>query len=167
MRSPCPLGRTCRAALADCPVGLPSYLDGIALARRALGDDEEMHWLDGSDRATLRQAFDAWEGELRSLEVDTMVLHGEPHLGNVLQTADGLLLIDFESACVGPMEWDLASTVEGVVDCIASVDPTLLRLCRNMNSARVATWAWAGADQPAMRLHAEHHLGLVRAALAT
>jgi len=36
-------------------------------------------------------------------------LHGEPHDGNRISTAAGIRWIDFESCCVGPLEWDLAS----------------------------------------------------------
>jgi hypothetical protein len=31
------------------------------------------------------------------------LLHGEPHPGNVLKTKDGLLFIDFETCCRGPV----------------------------------------------------------------
>ena len=34
--------------------------------------------------------------------------HGEPHPGNVLSTKSGLLFIDFETCCRGPVEFDLA-----------------------------------------------------------
>ena len=37
------------------------------------------------------------------------LLHGDAHTGNVLITAAGPLWIDFEDACSGPLEWDLAS----------------------------------------------------------
>lgn len=36
------------------------------------------------------------------------MLHGEPHPGNVLATADGLLFVGFETCCRGPVEFDLA-----------------------------------------------------------
>lgn len=36
-------------------------------------------------------------------------LHGDAHTGNVLLTAGGPRWIDFEDACSGPLEWDLAS----------------------------------------------------------
>ena len=44
------------------------------------------------------------------------------------------------------------------------IDPDRLALLRLLNSARVATWCWAAADNPMMRPHAEHHLAIVRAA---
>ena len=36
------------------------------------------------------------------------LLHGEPHLGNVLTTKNGVLFIDLETCCRGPVEVDLA-----------------------------------------------------------
>ena len=37
------------------------------------------------------------------------VLHTEPHDRNRLKVPGGILYVDFESAAVGPVEWDLAS----------------------------------------------------------
>ncbi len=37
-------------------------------------------------------------------------LHGDAHTGNVLTTPSGPRWTDFEDVCVGPVEWDLAST---------------------------------------------------------
>jgi len=38
-------------------------------------------------------------------------LHGDAHLGNLMNTTDGLLLADWEDAFRGPLEWDLASII--------------------------------------------------------
>jgi thiamine kinase-like enzyme len=38
-------------------------------------------------------------------------IHGDPHLGNVLNTNLGLLWTDWEDAFMGPIEWDLASMI--------------------------------------------------------
>jgi Phosphotransferase enzyme family len=35
-------------------------------------------------------------------------LHGDPHPGNLLATADGWIWGDLEDTCAGPVEWDLA-----------------------------------------------------------
>ena len=35
-------------------------------------------------------------------------IHGDAHLGNVIQTAAGPAWIDLEDVCIGPREWDLA-----------------------------------------------------------
>ncbi len=38
-------------------------------------------------------------------------LHGDAHLGNLMNTTDGLLVADWEDAFHGPVEWDLASII--------------------------------------------------------
>jgi thiamine kinase-like enzyme len=38
--------------------------------------------------------------------------HGEPHPGNVLTTKNGLVFIDLETRCRGPIEFDLAHAPE-------------------------------------------------------
>jgi Ser/Thr protein kinase RdoA (MazF antagonist) len=42
---------------------------------------------------------------------DGRTLHGDAHWGNVLVAPHGLLWSDFEDACRGPVEWDLACLV--------------------------------------------------------
>ena len=37
-----------------------------------------------------------------------MLCHGDVHPGNVLQTADGPMLIDWDLLCLGPAAWDHA-----------------------------------------------------------
>lgn len=39
---------------------------------------------------------------------DIQPLHGDVHPGNLIATRDGLVWIDFEDVCRGPVEWDLA-----------------------------------------------------------
>ena len=72
--------------------------------------------------------------------------------------------VDFEDACIGPVEWDLAFLPADGVAMFRDVDLHLLVLLRPLNSARVATWCGVQARFPAMRIHGEHHLGLVRRA---
>src|SRR5438477_492467 len=88
------------------------------------------------------------------------------HLGNVLSTAAGPRWIDFEAVSYGPLEWDLAFLTDDAVATFPDVEPRLLAVLRPLNSARVATWCWARADLPGMRSHAEHHLEIVRRAIA-
>ncbi len=38
-------------------------------------------------------------------------LHGDAHLGNLMNTTDGLLWTDWEDTFAGPVEWDLASVI--------------------------------------------------------
>jgi aminoglycoside phosphotransferase (APT) family kinase protein len=75
------------------------------------------------------------------------LLHGEPHPGNVLSTKSGLLFIDFETCCRGPVEFDLAHVPEDVSECYAGADQDLLSQCRALVLAMVAAWRWDLGDQ--------------------
>lgn len=152
-------------ALRSCRIVFPSFLDAIDHAREALADDHRMAALPGDDLILLREAFDVWALAARDLSAPHQPLHGEPHLGNVIVTPAGPYLVDFEAVSFGPKEWDLASMDAEVAQAFDDVDEGLLVLLRLLNSARVATWCWVGADSPVMRAHAEHHLGLVRRAV--
>ena len=75
------------------------------------------------------------------------LLHGEPHPGNVLSTKSGLLFIDFETCCRGPVEFDLAHVPEDVSERYADADQDLLSQCRVLVLAIVAAWRWDLDDQ--------------------
>jgi aminoglycoside phosphotransferase (APT) family kinase protein len=86
------------------------------------------------------------------------LLHGEPHPGNVLSTKSGLLFIDFETCCRGPVEFDLAHVPEDVSECYADVDQDLLSQCRVLVLAMVAAWRYDLGDQFPDRQRAAHAL---------
>ena len=54
------------------------------------------------------------EATLRDTTLGEGVLHGDALLGNTISTATGLRLIDFDSVCYGPREWDLAPSLVAV-----------------------------------------------------
>jgi aminoglycoside/choline kinase family phosphotransferase len=149
-------------ALEECDVALPSFRDGLARTRMALFDDILMTALAPYDRAFLRVAFTDLMNRLDERTFPVRRLHGEPHAGNYLLTPKGLRWIDFEDACRGPVEWDIAFLPPGGVATFRDVDVELLALFQTLNSARVATWCWVQARFPEMRRHGEHHLALVR-----
>jgi len=70
------------------------------------------------------------------------LLHGEPHPGNLLSTKTGLLFIDLETCCRGPVEFDLAHVPEDVSERYADVDEGLLSECRVLVLAMVTAWRW-------------------------
>jgi aminoglycoside phosphotransferase (APT) family kinase protein len=75
------------------------------------------------------------------------LLHGEPHPGNLLSTKSGLLFIDFETCCHGPVEFDLAHVPDDVSERYADADQDLLSQCRVLVLAMVAAWRWDPGDQ--------------------
>jgi Ser/Thr protein kinase RdoA (MazF antagonist) len=149
-------------ALDECDVALPSFRDGLERTRIALFDDLRIAALVPVDRAFLRAAFTDLVSRLDERTFPERRLHGEPHAGNYLLTRTGLRWIDFEDACRGPVEWDLAFLPADGVAIFRDVDVDLLALLQALNSARVATWCWVQARFPEMRRHGKHHFALVR-----
>jgi Ser/Thr protein kinase RdoA (MazF antagonist) len=154
--------RRLHGALARTGVVLPSFRLALERARAALDDDAFMASLGTPDRSFLRRVYDDGLRVLDGYRTEGRRLHGEPHDGNRLVAAGDIRWIDFESCCVGPLEWDLAFQPVAVADHFPEADAGLLRLLRRLNSARVATWCWGQARFPEMRRHGEVHLALLR-----
>lgn len=74
-----------------------------------------LHWLEqnrvlpGSDLLELREAQWNLANTLHRNRLPLQPLHGDAHSGNLLRTPDGLLWLDFEDACSGPVAWDVAT----------------------------------------------------------
>jgi hypothetical protein len=94
------------------------------------------------------------------------LLHGEPHPGNLLSTKNGLLFIDLETCCRGPVEFDLAHAPEEVREHYPGLDQDLLRKCRTLVLAMITSWRWERGDQlPNGRQLGTEWLSQIRAAL--
>jgi hypothetical protein len=63
--------------------------------------------VDDAARAGLTAAIDAHAGWAARV-THTVVCHGDVHPGNVVQTADGPVLLDWDLVCTGPAAWDHA-----------------------------------------------------------
>ena len=91
---------------------------------------------------------------LRDLETTVLergapdqLLHGEPHIGNVLSTELGPRFIDLETCCRGPVEFDLAHAPSNVDEHYPGVDRRLVEDCRGLVLAMVAKHRCAPADE--------------------
>jgi hypothetical protein len=146
---------------------LPAFSASLDRARTTLWDDAQMEALLLADRSMLRSAYDRLLAEVRARHMLLRPLHGEAHDRNVLVTPNGLRWIDFEGACIGPLEWDLAFLPDRALDEFPEVDTNLLARLRTLNSARVATWCFARWEFPELRWHARFHLEQVRRAEET
>lgn len=91
------------------------------------------------------------------------MIHGSPHPYNVLVVDEEPRFIDFETTCIGPVEWDLAHTSPDTVRHYAgSVDSSLLETCRDLVRVKTAAWCWADAHRGDLRYHAETHLAALK-----
>jgi aminoglycoside/choline kinase family phosphotransferase len=73
------------------------------------------------------------------------------------------LLLDFETACVGPIEWDLAALGDDVLAFFPDADRDLISIMRRMRSVCVAAKCWVAPERaPELREAAHVHLKLLR-----
>jgi hypothetical protein len=108
------IGRTlrqCHEILRSFPEPLPPL--GILSETVAILDDRPS----GSDRELFPADTQSMLRDqiTRSLDVLGSVpaqpLHGDAHMGNLMNTTRGLLLTDWEDTFSGPVEWDVASLI--------------------------------------------------------
>jgi Ser/Thr protein kinase RdoA (MazF antagonist) len=148
----------------DLPV--PHFTERVAEAQRLVADRDRTPALAPDDRVLLGTTLRRLAREIEDRNVDDQLLHGEPHPGNVLNTKTGPLFIDLETCCRGPIEFDLAHVPEEVSGHYPDVDHELLRLCRILVLAMIATWRWDRDDQlPNGRQLGTEWLSQIRAAL--
>jgi hypothetical protein len=95
-------------ALLSYDGALPSYQDELSVLAGLLSDESRAPALPARDRSLLLTALGRWQSGLAQREVCERPLQGSPHSGNALVTEGGVRFIDFETACLGPLEWDLA-----------------------------------------------------------
>jgi aminoglycoside phosphotransferase (APT) family kinase protein len=135
------------AGLAQVDVIAPHFSERVSEAQRLVGSRARTPGLDDSDRELLLRTFQSCGHRLEEQSSREQLLHGEPHPGNVLRTAEGLLFIDLETSCRGPVEFDLAHVPEAVCDAYARADCELIQECRRLVLAMVAAWRWDTDDQ--------------------
>jgi hypothetical protein len=140
-------------ALARMHVGMraldlpaPHFTDRVESAQRLVASHERAPALADADRELLDTTLRSL-GRTIGRRGGEQLLHGEPHPGNVLTTKDGVLFIDLETCCRGPVEFDLAHAPEEVSEHYPGVDAELLRECRMLALAMVTAWRWDRGDQ--------------------
>ena len=153
------------AGMRKLDVPAPHFMDRVDQAQRLVASRDHTPALADADRELLGDTLRDTSrriGERRGAE---QLLHGEPHPGNVLATKDGLLFIDLETCCRGPVEFDLAHAPEEVSGHYPGVNDHLLRECRILVLAMITTWRWDRDDQlPNGRQLGTEWLSQIRAA---
>jgi len=129
-------------ALDSYPGTFPSFLDRqVRRASRILFDEPVPCGIPAYEIAFLRSEYVSITSVLHDTTLECRTLHGDPHRGNLLVSRSGYLMIDFESVCSGPLEWDL-SALPGVGAGVFSADANLLALLKRLRSLCVAVWCW-------------------------
>lgn len=127
--------------------------------------------LEPAERRVLERGLDASAEVVASIAVPLQPVHGDAHLGNVLRTRRGPVWNDFENACLGPRELDLAGlTIRGTPEGAEAVaaygehDTDLVRRLIPVHALFLAAWTCALAERaPQARPFAQERIGWVRA----
>jgi Phosphotransferase enzyme family len=139
--------RRLHAGMRKLDVPSPHFTDRVGQAQQLVASRYHTPALAGADRELLGTTLRSLRRVIGERGGAEQLLHGEPHPGNVLTTKNGLLFIDFETCCRGPVEFDLAHVPEEVSEHYQGVNQDLLRECRILVLAMIATWRWDRGDQ--------------------
>lgn len=152
-----PTAADCSAMLVDLHAAIRSYPGELPTLAPAVVDLPR--WLatldatvagDVLSAAEIAQVRTAAERLGRFLEApggDLQPLHGDAHPNNLIATREGLVWIDFEEVCRGPVEWDLATMMDpGAVAPHHQPDPDRLARCTELRALQVALCLLALSD---------------------
>jgi hypothetical protein len=154
------------AGMRKIDVPTPHFTDRVDSAQQLVASRDRTPALADADRELLGDTLRSLRRMIIQRGGAEQVLHGEPHPGNMLTTQSGLLFIDLETCCRGPVEFDLAHAPEEVGEHYPGVNQDLLRECRILVLAMITTWRWDPGDQlPNGRRLSTEWLSQIRAAL--
>jgi hypothetical protein len=144
----------------------PHFTDRVEHAQQLVASRDHTPALADADRELLGETLRSLRRVIGERGGAEQLLHGEPHPGNVLTTTNGLLFIDLETCCRGPVEFDIAHAPGKVSEHYPGVKHDLLRECRILVLAMITTWRWDRDDQlPHGRQLGTEWLSQIRAAL--
>jgi hypothetical protein len=135
------------AAMRTVDVATPHFTDRVENAQRLVADRDLTPALADRDREFLGGTLRSVRRAVAARGAPDQLLHGEPHPGNVIGTGNGLLFVDLETCCRGPVEFDLAHAPEDVGGQYPGADRALLDECRILVLAMVTTWRWDRDDR--------------------
>jgi len=143
----------------------PHFTDRVAQAQWLVANHAHTPELADADRELLGSTLGSLSRAIVDRGAPEQLLHGEPHPGNLLNTRKGLLFVDLETCCHGPVEFDIAHAPQEVGEHYPAVDQDLLRECRILILAMIATWRWDRDDQfPNGRQRGQEWLSQIRSA---
>lgn len=126
---------------------VPHFTDRVAQAKALVANPDQTPNLVKADRELLGDTLAKLTRAISEWHAPEQLLHGEPHPGNLLRTSGGLLFVDLETCCRGPVEFDVAHTPAQVGVEYPRLNQGLLRDCRILVLAMIATWRWDRDDQ--------------------
>ena len=154
------------AGMRKLDIPTPHCMDRVEQAQQLVASRDRTPALADADRELLGDTLRSLRRVIGDRGAVEQLLHGEPHPGNVLTTKNGLLFIDLETCCRGPVEFDLSHAPEEVSEHYPGVNQDLLRECRILVLAMITTWRWDRGDQlPNGRQLGTEWLSQLRAAL--
>ena len=154
------------AGMRQIDVMAPHFTERVAEAQWLVDNRAHTPELGDADRELLSNTLRNLKCAIADRGVDEQLLHGEPHPSNLLNTKKGLLFVDLETCCRGPVEFDIAHAPEDVGEHYPAANHDLLRECRILMLAMIATWRWDRDDQlPNGRQLGTEWLSQIRAAL--
>ena len=119
----------------------------------------------GAEAALMQRAYEAVVRPAIEMPHAGHVIHGDVDFNQAIATDEGLVWIDFETACRGPLEWDLAAfdDVSAYGDC----DRDLWLKLRLVHSWCVASWCnRSDVENPSRRAARQLHLEILATAFA-
>jgi Phosphotransferase enzyme family len=135
------------AGMRRLDVPTPHFTDRVEQAQQLVLSREQTPALADADRELLCDTLRNLRRVIGERGGPEQLLHGEPHPGNVLITGNGVLFIDLETCCRGPVEFDLAHAPDDVSEHYPGVNQGLLHECRRLVLAMITTWRWNRGDQ--------------------
>jgi aminoglycoside phosphotransferase (APT) family kinase protein len=135
------------AGMREVEFSTPHFTDRVREAQCLVASSHLTPELADADRELLISTLRSRMQAISHRGAAEQLLHGEPHPGNVLAAKTGLVFIDLETCCRGPVEFDLAHVPEEVAEHYADADEELLSEFRGLVLAMVAAWRWDPGDQ--------------------
>jgi hypothetical protein len=146
------------AGMRKVDVTTPHFTDRVGEAQQLLARRDRTPALADADRQLLMNTLSRLSSAISGRRLSEQLLHGEPHLGNLLRTRKGLLFIDFETCCRGPVEFDIAHgllpsedgrmlTAGAVLEHYPGANHDVIEQCCTLIWAMITTWRWRRDDQ--------------------
>lgn len=135
------------AGMRSVELATTHFMERAAQAERLVTNPDATPELAEADRHLLLFTLRSARQQIHKHGAAEQLLHGEPHPGNLLNTQDGPLFIDFETCCRGPIEFDVAHVPSEVSAHYPDVNEVLLQECRRLVLAMVAAWRWDLGDE--------------------